>query len=81
MLRKSMLLAKKQVAYANFEIHVMTYMKHPNILGIERIDKRDFDILIHMKFLVGGDLQKLYKKLLANPNFYVPEDIILFWAH
>ena len=56
MLRKSMLLAKKQVAYANFEIHIMKYMKHPHLLGIERIDKRDFDILIHMKFLAGGDL-------------------------
>ena len=51
-----MLLAKKQVAYANFEIHVMKNMKHPHLLGIERIDKRDFDLLIHMKFLAGGDL-------------------------
>ena len=77
-----MLLAKKQVAYANFEIHVMKHMKHPHLLGIERIDKRDFDILIHMKFLTGGDLQKLYKKkILTDSTLIVPENIILFWAH
>ena len=77
-----MLLAKKQVSYANFEIHVMKHMKHPNLLGIERIDKRNFDILIHMNFSAGGDLQNLYKKKIAsNPKYFVSEGTILFWAH
>ena len=60
----------------------MKYMKHQHLLGIERIDKRDFDLLIHMKFSAGGDLQKLYKKkILAKSSYFVPEDIILFWVH
>ena len=48
MLRKNILFAKKEEAYANLEIHVMQKMDHPNLLGIERIDKRNFYILIHM---------------------------------
>ena len=56
--------------------------KNPNLLGIERIDKRDFDLLIHMKFSAGGDLQKFYNRnILVIPDFIVPENIILFWAH
>ena len=55
---------------------------HLYLLGIQRIDKRDFELLIHMKFLPGGDMQRLYrKKIVENPNYYVPEDTILFWAH
>ena len=34
-----------------------------------------------MKFSTGGDLQKLYKKkVLAKPDYIVPEETILFWA-
>ena len=51
-----MLRAKKQIEYANFEIYVMQFIKHPNLLGIEIIQKRDFDILIMTEFQSGGDL-------------------------
>ena len=60
----------------------MKTIKHKNLLGIEKIDNRNFDLLIFMEFSTGGDLHKLYrKKIVANSNYFVPEETILFWAH
>ena len=56
MLKKSMLKQKNQAKYLNFEIEVIIKMKHWNLLEIKHIVKRDFEVLLFMEFMEGGDL-------------------------
>ena len=56
MLKKSMLKQKNQAKYLNFEIQVMIKLKHPNLLEIKHIVKQDFEVLLFMEFMEGGDL-------------------------
>ena len=76
-----MLKTDRDIKYLNFEINSMRLLNHPNVMGIQNVIQRDFEVILVLKFLKGLDLEhQLSKKMEENKDYMVPEIVIVFWA-